>query len=345
MKRVPLREKPDRKAIIKRLLYAACILAVCVAGAIFIGHYLDPGRGQDEPHGDLDTRFTAAPVIEYNGAQYTSKKNITSILLMGTDHYTDDTSAEDSYRNGGQADFLVLVVIDADSQTITPIQIDRDTIAEVTTLGVLGDKTGTRHTQICLAHGFGDGKEQSCVLQRDAVSRLLLDVSIPYYIAMRLDGIAALNDAAGGVTVTIADDFSHLDAQMQIGSTITLQGKQAEYFVRNRQDIGVGTNEARSKRQTQYWEAFVQKMDDQLHTESDSDYLHVFFKKIDSYLVMNLTNGRIINELWKDRDYTRESMVHPAGAYVVGEDGFMEFHADEAALKALVMRLFYDKVG
>ena len=60
---------------------------------------------------------------------------------------------------------------------------------------------------------------------------------------------------------------------------------------------------------------------------------------------ISLTSGRIINELWKDRDYTRESMIHLSGEYKIGEDGFMEFHADEAALKALVMRLFYQKVG
>ena len=345
MKHVPLRENPDRRTIIKRLLISVGVLAVCIAGAIWIGHYLDPGRGQDEPRGDLDSRFTSAPAVEYNGAHYTPKKNLTTILLMGTDHYTDDTSAEDSYRNGGQADFLVLVVIDTQNKTITPIQIDRDTMARVTILGVMGDKAGTRDAQICLAHGFGDGKEQSCLLQRDAVSGLFFDAKIPFYIAMRLDGISALNDAAGGVTVTIKDDFTRFDPQMQIGSTLTLQGKQAEYFVRNRKGMEVGTNEARAKRQTEYWDALVQTMDAQLRTQEDSDFLHVFFKKIDPYLVKNLTSGRIINELWKDRDYTRESMIHLSGEYKIGEDGFMEFHADEAALKALVMRLFYQKVG
>lgn len=345
MKHVPPRENPDRSMIIKRMIFSAGVLAICIVGAVLIGNYLDPSRGQEEPRGDLDTRFTAAPVIMYNGAQYSPKKNLTTILLMGTDHYTDDRSANDSYRNGGQADFLVLVVMDADNQSITPVQIDRDTIAEVTILGVLGDKTGTRHTQICLAHGFGDGKEQSCVLQRDAVSRLLYGVSIPYYLSMSLDGISTLNDAAGGVSVTIADDFTHLDPQMKIGATINLLGKQAEYFVRNRMDIGVGTNESRAKRQTQYWEALVQKMDAQLKSEPDSDFLHVFFEKIDPYLVTNLTSGRIINELWKDRDYVREHMIHPDGKYQLGEDGFMEFHADEAALKALVMRLFYQKIS
>lgn len=345
MKHVPLREKPDRSTIIKRLLFSAGILAVCIAGAVWIGHYLDPGRGQDEPRGDLDSRFTAAPAVEYNGAHYTPKKNLTTILLMGTDHYTDDTSAEDSYRNGGQADFLVLVVIDPDNKRITPIQIDRDTIAQVTILDVMGDKAGTRDTQICLAHGFGDGKEQSCLFQRDAVSRFFYDVKIPFYMAMRLDGIATLNDAAGGVTVTIKDDFTRFDPQMKVGSTITLQGKQAEYFVRNRKGMDIGTNEARARRQTEYWDALVQTMDAQLRMEEDSDFLHVFFKKIDPYLVKNLSNGRIINELWKDRDYTRESMIHPSGEYKIGEDGFMEFHADEAALKALVMRLFYEKIS
>jgi len=344
MKRVPLHENPDRASILRRLILAVVLIAVCIAGAVLIGRYLDRNRSADEPRGDLDTRFTAAPVIEYNGAQYQPKKNLTAILLMGTDHYTDETSADDSYRNGGQADFLVLLVIDEDEQSITPVQIDRDTLAEVTILGVLGNETGTRQTQICLAHGFGDGKAQSCALQRDAVSRLLFGVTIPYYIAMRLDGISTLNDAVGGVTVTIADDFTKLDPLMKTGATLKLQGKQAEYFVRNRMDIGVGTNEARGKRQTQYWDAIVQLIDQRLKEEDDTDFLNIILDELDPFLTSNLSKGRLINELWNDRNYTRRSMVHLEGAYATGEDGFVEFHANETALKALVMNLFYQKI-
>lgn len=339
------RSRAEREVIIRRLTVALAVLAVCILAAILIGRYAGPNHGKDEPKGDLDARFTATPVVTYNGKQYLPKNKLMAILLMGTDHYTDDVAEQGSYQNGGQADFLVLLVIDGGEKTITPIQIDRDTLAEVTTLGVLGNETGTRLTQICLAHGFGDGKKQSCAFQRDAVSRLFFGIDIPFYVAMSLDGITTLNDAVGGVKVTIEQDFSKLDPAMKVGETITLKGKQAEYFVRNRMEIGVGTNEERAKRQTQYWDGLLQVMDQSLKAEKDSDFLHVILNQLDPYLTTNLARGRLINEIWKNRDFTRQSMVHPAGEYFVGDDGFVEFHADEAALQALVMQLFYQQVN
>ncbi len=38
--------------------------------------------------------------------------------------------------------------------------------------------------------------------------------NIDFYLAMSLDGISVLNDLAGGVTVTLEDDFSAADPAM-----------------------------------------------------------------------------------------------------------------------------------
>ena len=69
---------------------------------------------------------------------------------------------------------------------------------------------------------------------------------------MNLDGISALNDVAGGVTVTLEDDFSMIDPEMTQGRQITLVGDQAEIYVRSRMSMEVGTNEARMVRQQNY---------------------------------------------------------------------------------------------
>lgn len=41
---------------------------------------------------------------------------------------------------------------------------------------------------------------------------------------MSLDGISVLNDLAGGVTVTLEDDFSAEDPAMTRGTTLSLHG-------------------------------------------------------------------------------------------------------------------------
>ena len=343
MRRVTLRTRSAEKLPKKRIIIGVISIIVCALAALFCGKLLGTKWKAEEPKGDLATRFTAAPMIEYKGANYTPKTQLKTILLLGTDHYSDEEEQENSFQNGGQADFILLLVIDDTEKRITPIQIDRDTMADITVLGILGNETGMRHAQICLAHGFGDGKERSCLLQRDAVSRLMLGVNIPYYMAMSLDGIATLNDAVGGVTVEIQDDFSALDPTMKMGSTITLKGMQAEYFVRNRMNIGVGTNEARSLRQTEYWKQLINIVDEKLHSNNDTDFIHILLNQLDPYLTTNIKQGKIINEIWNDRDYAREDIIHPQGSYTYGEDGFVEFHIDENALKEMIMNLFYQK--
>ena len=85
-----------------------------------------------------------------------------------------------------------LIVIDSKNKTVRQLKIDRDTMAEVTVLGMLGNPVGTTKMQISLAHGFGDGREESCGYARDAVSRLLQGESIDFYRAQS-GGLRQLN--------------------------------------------------------------------------------------------------------------------------------------------------------
>ena len=169
------------------------------------------------------------------------------------------------------------------------LKIDRDTMAEVTVLGMLGNPVGTTQMQISLAHGFGDGKEESCGYARDAVSRLLQGENIDFYLAMSLDGISVLNDLAGGVTVTLEDDFSAADPAMTKGATLTLQGDQAEIFVRRRMDIGEGTNEARMVRQEEYLAQLSAQLESRV--QQDQQFTAQVYDALQPYLVTDLAKG------------------------------------------------------
>lgn len=330
-----------------RVLRAALAIAVAVLltlGALYwLGQMLERGGRKEEPRGDLTARFTQVPTVVLRGEAYRPRDQLTTVLIIGVDRAPKEPTEQTAYRNGGQSDYLMLLVIDDGNQTVTPLQIDRDTIAEVTTLGVLGNVTGTRSTQICLAHGFGDGGKQSCELTRDAVGRLLLGIDIQYYLAVDLGGIVALNDALGGVTVTLQDDFSVLDPAMVKGATLTLRGAQAEYFVRSRVNIGVGTNAARMVRQQQYWEGMSQTFSRRLAQDGGADFTARLLDVMEPWLTTNMKRGRMINAVWNSRGYRRLATVHPTGEYAVGQDGFIEFHADAAALESLVIQTFYQK--
>lgn len=322
---------------LKIRLLAVTGLAVLLLVLLYQGgRWLEKWSEKPEARGNYQQRYEYEDGIEVDGVSYRRRRDATSILLMGIDRASD--AVVTGHRNGGQADFLQLLVIDSSGKRVTRVQIDRDTMTPITILGVLGNQSGVRTSQICLSHGFGDGKAQSCELTVDAVSNLLLGAPVDYYVAMNLDGIPALNDAVGGVTVTLEDDFSALDASMTRGKTMTLMGEQAELFVRSRRSIGVGTNEARMTRQRQYVDQLMRRIDGQI--QEDQAFIGSLYDKLEPYLITDMSRGTLINQVWNSRAYGRE-FVELEGSYQIGSDGFMQFYADETALKRLVLELFY----
>lgn len=275
-------------------------------------------------------------LIDIGGKTYALRNDTTSILLMGIDREAKNT--DPGYRMGGQADFLRLIVLDKKNETVHQVQIDRDTMTAITILGVLGDPAGKRTAQISLSYGFGMNSEQSCRLTLDAVSEWLCGIPIDLYLAMDMGGIAALNDGLGGVSVTLENDFSDLDPEMVSGRTLTLQGKQAEYYVRGRRYIGDGTNAARMRRQENY----VSLLSKKLHAKmaADQNMIGKLYDEIQPYLTTNIHWGRLINEIWAAKDYRQAPLVKLKGEYAVSRDGFVEFHADREALQQLVIDLF-----
>ena len=332
-----MRHRHGKKRGLGRGILAICGVLLALVLLYQGGRWLETRGDQPQTRGDPAQRYAYEEGIQVDGAAYRKRRNLTSILVMGIDQESGTVAS--SYRNGGQADFLRLIVIDGAADQVTQLAIDRDTMTPITILGVLGNQSGVRTAQLCLAHGFGDGKEQSCQLTVDAVSNLLLGAQIDFYLAMNLDGISALNDWVGGVTVTLEDDFSALDPAMTEGTTLTLTGEQAEIYVRGRRSVGVGTNEARMERQQEYISFLSVKLDERLGTSEEE--IGALYDALEPYLTTDISRGRLINMLWSTRDYADAPVAELEGVYEIGADGFMEFHADEAELQKLVLEMFY----
>lgn len=335
-------KRRTQKSRSKLLLICVVIVAILIL-AYQGGRWLESRNNKPEVRGDYtERRYSSENIIEVDGASYIKRRGITSILVMGIDNDGSAQSSGIDFRNGGQADFLRLVVIDDAEHKINQIQIDRDTMTPITILGVLGNKSGVRTAQISLSHGFGDGAEYSCQLTEDAVSNLLLGTDIDFYVSMNLDGISALNDVAGGVTVTLEDDFSMIDPTMTAGKQITLEGDQAEIYVRSRMSMNVGTNEARMVRQQNYISQLITQLNEKI--KADRNYINTMYDAVEPYIITDMNRGRLINEIWAARDYERAALVELSGTHRIGSDGFMQFYADDSSIQQAVLNLFYEKV-
>lgn len=272
--------------------------------------------------------------IRYNGVLYEFREDVSSYLFLGIDN---DTAEETGLQNtGGQADVLLLLVLDKAEKTYTLLQLNRDTICSVDTLGMGNEILGTASMQLCLSHTYGDGGEASAENTLRAVSRLLYETPIDGYMAVGMDAMPLLNDAVGGVTITLTEDFSAVDPAMTPGTTLTLTGDQAYAYLRYRFDIGDGTNLSRMQRHRTYLAAFMDKI------QTDEVPLNTLYETVKPYSQTNIT-GAALNDLYAAaQDYTNQGILTPDGTTAVVDD-LNEFYVNDDDLAALVLSLFYEE--
>ena len=205
--------RPSGVRIALILLGLAVVYAGILLGVRAVGNRLE-GQDAVEAVGSLEGRFDSDILTtQYANRTWTyRKRDLTNILLLGVD-WTETEDAV-SGRYAGQADFLYLITLDKKNRTILTLQLDRDTITDIRIFGPFGDYTGIRTTQLCLSHAYGDTPEQNNENTVWAVERLLGGIPVDACVALDMGAIDALNEALGGVTVTLEEDFSRLDAQM-----------------------------------------------------------------------------------------------------------------------------------
>lgn len=325
-----------KRPSIRRCVIILIAAAAVIAGVYAVMAYLEQ-EGREQERGVAQTAIGQYRRVEYQGRTYVEKTGLTKILVMGV----DKPSGARSYgaRQGGQTDFLMLMVIDPDTRRVNRLQIDRDTITEVETLGVLGNVVGTKRMQICLAHGYGNNVEENCQHAVNAVENLLEGEEIDLYLALDMNAIGAVNRALGGVTVTLEDDFSASDPAMVPGATLQLNDKQAEVFVRGRMDVGDGTNASRMARQRVYMSAAADVF--RKRVESEPKYIDEFLAVIENVATTNISRSRLVNEINKAYCYETPDVETLAGEYRIGKDGFMEFHIADGAVLDWMMRILY----
>lgn len=336
-KRKHSRRKTVAIALAIVALYALILLAIQL-----IGSSIEHREEVVEPMGSLEGRFAENDLTyRYMNQTWTYRKSdLTNILMIGVD-WTDTEQALASSRYKGQADFLQLVSIDKRNRTVSTIHIDRDTLTPIKIYGPFGDYAGVRETQICLSHAYGSTQEQCCENTVWAVSHLLGGIPIKGYIVMDVGGIAAVNDALGGVTVTLSDDFTHLDPAMAKGATITLAGKQAEHYVRGRIGVGAGTNMSRMARQKAFAEGANALMLEGM--QKDMNYIGGVLDQVAGHVHTDLSRGFLINTAYSSCEYERTDIQSVFGVHELGEDGFMGFTPDPDSLGELLTSLFFEK--
>jgi LCP family protein required for cell wall assembly len=274
--------------------------------------------------------------IERNGVSYFPRQDITVVLVMGIDQFGPVTDSE-AYSNRGAADMMMLLIFDEAKEVCNVLHLNRDTMVTMPVLGIGGREAGTYFGQIALSHTYGSGLGDSCENARNTVSDFLYGIKIDHYVAMHMDAIGILNDAVGGVTLEVTEDFSLVDPTIGMG-TVTLKGDQAIHYVRTRKDVGDQKNLSCMERQKTYIDAFVTAFRDT--REENPEFITQAYRDVSDYLVTDCSVNAVSGMIDRYGHYTIGRVVTPEGENRLGET-YYEFYVDEEKLDALILELFY----
>lgn len=325
------RRRIRREDISKALLILSLLLFLVAAGGFFISRWENARYATAGGAGDVRSEsIFSQESITVDGITYTKNNKVRSYLIMGCDNDNEPVTHE----HGGQADMQVLVIVDDAAKTWRLMPIDRDTVVSMDVYDADYNYVGSTNAQLTLVHAYRsweDGAKETV----KTVSNMLGGQKIDGYLSTNMDSIAVINDALGGVPVTITTDFTNIDDSLVLGEEIVLNGEQAKTFVRSRRNVDDGTNESRMKRQEVYFNGMVRK----IQGLSNGEVLEIYDKLV-SNSVTNIGSGDFVELAEMTKEYTRLDNIQIDGTHeLVGEH--IRFYQNEDSLNHVILELFY----
>lgn len=281
--------------------------------------------------------------VKYNGQIYAYNEDILTFLIMGIDK-TKDVKEVAEGTNGGQADALFLVVLNPHDNSLSVIGINRNTMTDISVYDDNGAYVNTIKAQITVQHGFGNGVEESCEYQVNAVQHLFYEMPVHGYAAINMSAIGPLTDMVGGVDVVALEDIkSGNSTVIKEGEEVHLEGDLAFAYIHNRDTKEFGSADHRLERQKQFITTYLQKVKQK--TKEDIGFPISVYQSIAPQTVTSLTVDEMTHLVSIAKDYSfDENYLYTLKGETKQGDVFEEFYVDETDLFELILKVFYEPV-
>ncbi len=301
----------------KQNLMITCVAAVLLFVGIAIGVFLDWGENP--------TNTEVAPV---------EGKKIT-LLCLGVDKQVAMDERHPETNSIGQADGIFLISIDTGTKEVDIVAIPRDTVVTIEKYNHKLQYMGREEAQICLQYAYADGMEYSCELTADRVNDLFPDTTIDGYISINIEAIMEINDAVGGVEVTVEDEYTALNMGIPVGTTLNLMGDNTMLYLRLRDKSVNGSAYTRMDRIKEYITLFIPQGLSAI--KEDPTLLVEMYQTLDEHMVTNVEVGDLaeIALALSDLDMENVHFHTLQGEIVLADDGYEEFYPDEAQMEML----------
>ena len=319
----------------KQLLFLACV-AVLLIGALI--YFIT--KDKEESYSSDFQESNREELVEHRGKKYRYNEHLSNYLFMGIDTREPVTEYE-TRQEAGRADTIFVLSYDRVKKTVKGIAIPRDTITNIRMIAPDGTDLGTAKDHINMQYVFGDGKEESCQLMKEAVSGILYNVPIQGYCSLNMDGIAVFADILDGVEVTVPNNsLEKVNSEFVSGAKVTITKDNAEQFVRYRDTEIAQSAIDRMNRQKVYLEAVAEKVREK--SSEDASLIVDIYENLEPYMVTNVGNDMLAKLLEADFD-SGTGIVDIPGEGVEGAE-FDEYHVNETELYELILQMFYEEV-
>ena len=280
--------------------------------------------------------------VKYQGTIYEYNEEILTFLIMGIDKQ-DDVKEVAEGTDGGQADGLFLLVLNPKDKSIKVVGINRNTMTDVDIYDSSGEYASTVKAQLAIQHGFGNGMEESCEYQKKAVENLFYQLPIHGYAAVNMSAVATINDAVGGVDVTVPADLAGFNEDFVEGRSLHLVGENAFWYVKYRNTDIFGSADMRLDRQKQYLNSFIDAAKQSVH--KDASVVIDLYQAVKPQMVTDVSIDEVayLAPILADYGYDADDFYTLQGETVMGEQ-YEEFYPDEDARFAMILDIFYEKV-
>lgn len=325
-----------RRAKRNLIVTAAAVVAVAAVG---VGVWQYQNNQKTAINQSKEATPSSAKEIAKNDETYTYNEHLSNFLFLGIDN-REVNETETGQSDAGQSDSLYLISWDRVENTLTRINIPRDTITEIEVFSMSGNSMGLSEDHISLAYGFGDGKHESCELSKSAVSRLFYDIPIQGYCSISLDALPLLTETVGEVEVTVPNDsLEKVNPDYKKGAVVTLNKDNTEQFVRYRDIETTQSALSRMERQEAFLDAFGEKVKERF--AKNPLIVTELYENLQPYMVTNMGNDQFVKLMESTNEETTAQWTIP-GKGVEG-DYYDEYHVDEDAFKEKVIETFYVK--
>lgn len=287
--------------------------------------------------------------VKYEDKVYAYNEDIMTFLFMGIDKDNRVQEVAEG-TDGGQADALFLLVLNPKEKAFHVISVNRNAMTDIKLYDSSGEYISTVQAQIAVQHGFGNGVEESCEYQVEAVRNFFYSLPIHGYCAVNMDAIITLTDLIGGIELTSLEDVTSAiqdetlgDYVVNEGETVLLDGRKAYSYVRYRDVDAVGSADKRLARQQQFLGEWIKKTKSAV--KADFTLVLELYNAVTEQMVTDISVDEVVYlaGLAADYKFSMDQFHSMQGETVQGEE-FEEFYVDEDALYRLMIEIFYEPI-